>query len=57
MSTGRCFLWGGEATFVYQLRGRYTEERPIVRCLDVSWALKEEREGKVGGSLAEAGLA
>ena len=31
--------------------------RPIVRCLVESWALKEEREGKDGGSLAEAGLA
>jgi len=32
-------------------------ERPLVRCLDESWALKEEREGKDGGSLAAAGLA
>jgi len=31
--------------------------RPFVRCLDESWALKEEREGKDGGSLAAAGLA
>jgi len=28
-----------------------------VRCLDESWALKEKREGKDSGSLAEAGLA
>ena len=28
-----------------------------MRCLDESWALKAEREGKEGGSLAEVGLA
>ena len=28
-----------------------------MRCLDESWALKKEREGKDCGSLAEAGLA
>jgi len=28
----------------------------MVRCLDESWALKEEREGKDWGTLAEAGL-
>jgi len=42
---------------VGQLRGRLTEERPIVRCLEETWALKVEREGKDCGSLAEAGLA
>jgi len=31
--------------------------RPFVRRLDASWALKTEREGKDGGSLAAAGLA
>jgi len=31
------------------------EERPIVRCLDESWALKEERERKDYRSLAGAG--
>jgi len=31
--------------------------RPLVKCLDASWALKAEGEGKDGGSLAEAGLA
>ena len=46
-STGRCFLRGGVGTLVRQSSGRYTEERPIVWCLDESWALKEEREGKV----------
>jgi len=56
-STGRCFLIGGEGTFVCQLRGRYTEERPVVRCLEAFSARKEEREGKDYGSLAEAGLA
>jgi len=56
-STGRCFLKGGEGTLVRQSRGRYTEERPFVRCLDESWALKDEREGNDGGSLAAAGLA
>jgi len=33
------------------------EERPFVRCLDESWALNDEREGKDGGSLAAAGFA
>jgi len=28
-----------------------------VRCLDESWALKKDREGKDCGSLAEAGFA
>ena len=54
---GRCFLIGGKGTLVRQSRGRYTGERPFVRCLDESWALKEEREGNHCGSLAEAGLA
>jgi len=56
-SIGRCFLRGGEGTLVRQSRGRYTEERPFVRCLDESWALNDEREGKDGGSLAAAGFA
>jgi len=56
VSTGRCFLRGGEGTLVRQSRGRYTEERPLVRCLVESWALKEEREGNDGGSLAAAGF-
>jgi len=56
-STRRCFLTGGEGTLVRQSRGRYTEERPLVRCLDASWALKEERDGKDCGSLAAAGFA
>jgi len=55
-SIGRCFLNGGEGISVHQSRGRYTEERPLVRCLDESWALKAEREGKDCGSLAEVGL-
>ena len=55
--TGRCFLSRGEGTFVHKSRGRQMEERPFVRCLDESWALKEEREGKDRWSLAEAGLA
>ena len=42
---------------VRRSRGRYTEERPFVRCLDESWALNDEREGKDGGSLAAAGFA
>jgi len=57
VSIKRCFLKGGEGTFVRQLRGRYTKDRPFVRCLDESWALKEERQGKNDGSLAKAGLA
>ena len=39
-----------------QSSGRYTEDRPLVRCLDESWALNDEREGKDGGSLAAAGF-
>ena len=31
-------------------------ERPIVRSLEASWALKDEREGKDRWSLAETGL-
>jgi len=56
-STGRCFLSGGEGILVRQSRRRYTELRPFARCLDGSWALKAEREGKEGGSLAGTGLA
>ena len=56
-SIGRCFVIGGDGISVRQSRGRYTEERPLVRCLDDSWALKEDREGKDYGSLAEAGFA
>jgi len=56
-STRRWRLWGREGISVRQSRGRYTEERPTVWCLDESWALKVEREGKDCGSLAEAGLA
>jgi len=56
-STGRWFLIGDEGVFVFQLRGRETDESPIVRCLDLCWALNKEREGKDCGSLAEAGLA
>jgi len=48
---------GGEGISERQSRGRYTEERPLVRCLDESWALKEERDGNEGGSLAAAGFA
>jgi len=42
---------------VRQSRGRYTEDRPSVRCLDESWALNDEREGEEGGSLAAAEFA
>jgi len=56
-SMGRCFLIGGEGTLVHQLRGRQMEERSIVRCLNEFGALKEDREGKDCGRLAEAGLA
>jgi len=47
---------GGEGTFVCQSRGRYIVVRPLVRCLDESWALKADWEAKDGGSLAETGL-
>ena len=50
-------LQWGDGVLVRQLRGRYPEERPFVRCLDESWAQKEEREGKDSGCLAGAGLA
>jgi len=39
---------------VRQSRGRYTDKRPFVRCLEESWAPKTEREGKEWGSLAAA---
>jgi len=39
-------LIGGDEMSVHQSRGRYMEERPCVRCLEESWALKMEREGK-----------
>jgi len=55
-STGSCFLSSGEGIFVRQSRERYTELKPLVRCLDDSWALQVDREGKDGGSLAAAGL-
>ena len=55
-SMGSCFRIGGAGTRERQPRGRYTEDRPRVRCLEEYWALKVEREGKDGGSLAAAGL-
>ena len=55
-SMGRCFLMGGLGTVERQSRGRYTEDSPLVRCREESCALKIEREGKVGGSRAAAGL-
>jgi len=54
-STGRSFLIGGDGTFVRHSKGRYTGERPFVRCLEESWALKTEREGNEMGSLAVTG--
>ena len=45
---------GGEGTDESQSRGRYTEERPLVRWREESWALKTEREGKEGGRRAAA---
>ena len=56
-STGKCILKGGEGIFFCQSRGRYTQKGAFVSCLDESWALKEEREGKDSGSLAEPGSA
>ena len=55
-SMGRCFLMGGLGVAERQSRGRYTEERPLVRCREESWALKTDREGKEGGRRAAAGL-
>jgi len=46
-----------KGTFVHQSRGRKTEETPLVRSLDESLALNEEREGKDCRRLADAGLA
>ena len=37
---------GGEGRGVFQLRRRLTDERPLVRNLEPSGALYEEREGK-----------
>ena len=55
-SIERCLRMGGEGTGVCQSSGRYQEDSPLVRCLEESRALKEEREGKEVGSLAAAGL-
>ena len=54
-SIGRCFLIEGDGTGVRQSRERETDESPLGRCRDKSWALKANREGKDAGSLAEAG--
>ena len=54
-SFGRCFLWG-VGTRIGQFNMRYTEERLIVRCLDESWAVKTDREGKEVRSLVAAEL-
>ena len=55
-SMGRCFLIGGLGVAERQSRGRYTEDKPLVRCREESWALKTEREGKEAGRRAAAGL-
>src|ERR1700761_6449693 len=55
-SMGGGFLMGGGGAGVRQSSGRYTEERPLVRCLEESWALKLEREGKEAGRRAAAGF-
>ena len=55
-SMGRCFRMGGEGTIECQSRGRYTEGRPLVSCLEESWALKTEREGKEEERRAAAGF-
>ena len=56
-SIGRCFLMGGVGTVERQSRGRYTEDSPLVKCREESWALKTEREGKKreGGLLPGCG--
>jgi len=56
-STERYFLISGDGIPVGQSRGRYTDERSFVSCLEESWALKTEREEKEWRSLAVAGLA
>ena len=37
-------------------RGRYKEERPLVRGRDESFAVKTDKDGKKEGSRAAAGL-
>ena len=39
-----------------QSRGRYTDERSFGCCLEESWALKTESEGKEWGNCGAAGL-
>lgn len=55
-SIGRCFLSGWEGVRVFQSSGKYSEERPLVRALPVSGALKTNMEGKEAGSLGAAGF-
>ena len=55
-SMGTCFLMGGVGTAERQLRGRYKEDKPLVRCREECWALRTEREGKEEGRRAAAGL-
>ena len=55
-SMGRYFLMGGVGTAMRQSSGRYTKDRPLVKCREESWALKTEREGKEEGRRAAAGL-
>jgi len=53
---GRWFLIGGTGRGVLQWRGRYTDERPLVRALEESCARWGEREGKDAWWRAVAGL-
>ena len=54
-STGRWVIIGGDRIGVCQSRDWGTDQRPCVRCLDISWPLKAENERKVAGRLAAAG--
>jgi len=56
-STGRCFVSGGEGTSRPPAKREVYGGKAFVRCLDESWALRQEKQGKEGGSLGEAGLA
>jgi len=49
--------FGGDRVISLAVEGKVPGGLSIERCLQESWLLKTEREGKGGGSQAAAGLA
>ena len=49
------YRWRGD--LCVPAEGEVDRGEAYLRCLEESWALKEDRKGKDCGSLAEAGLA